>query len=127
MAKLKTHVEAESLSDEDLLFALRQDSKPALPELPDPETLGRTEPNAKGRTYKHGTKTAYTLGGCKCEYCRGAFARYRAERRAAGKDEPRAEAQPPGSTTCCRRLMHRDRSPVLQPTRNARPSRMRCA
>jgi transposase len=28
----------------------------------DPDSLGRTEPNGKGRRYKHGTMTGYTLG-----------------------------------------------------------------
>lgn len=42
-------------------------------EIPDPETLGRTEPNEKGRTYNHGTLSGYTAGRCRCDYCRGAF------------------------------------------------------
>ncbi|GAA4490601.1 hypothetical protein GCM10023191_023020 [Actinoallomurus oryzae] len=29
------------------------------------------------------------MGRCRCSYCRGAYARYRAMRRAAGKDHPR--------------------------------------
>ena len=32
--------------------------------------------------------TAYTLGRCRCDYCRGAYASYRAMRRAQGKDNP---------------------------------------
>ena len=48
-----------------------------------------TEPNDKGRRYRHGTLTAYNAGKCQCEHCRGAYASYRAMRRAQGKDEPR--------------------------------------
>lgn len=55
----------------------------------DPDELGRTEANPEGRTYRHGTLTGYSLGRCRCDYCRGAYAAYRAERRASGKDDPR--------------------------------------
>ena len=55
----------------------------------DPEALGRTEPNAAGRRYRHGTLTGYSLGRCRWDYCRDAYCRYRAERRANGKDDPR--------------------------------------
>ena len=51
--------------------------------------LGLTEPNPSGRQYRHGTLTGYNPGGCKCEHCRGAYAQYRADRRAVGKDNPR--------------------------------------
>ena len=53
------------------------------------DELGWTEPNKDGRTYPHGTVTAYNLCGCRCQHCRDAFARYRAQRRADGKDDPR--------------------------------------
>jgi len=59
------------------------------PVLTDPDLLGRTSPNAGGRTYRHGTLSAYTAGSCRCVHCRSAFAQYRARRRAAGKDDPR--------------------------------------
>jgi Phage integrase family len=58
-------------------------------QLPDPVTLGYTEPNAKGRTYRHGTATAYTAAKCRCQHCRNAMSAYRAKRRAEGKDAPR--------------------------------------
>ena len=45
---------------------------------PEPAELGRTAPNKDGRTYPHGTVTAYNLGGCRCQHCRDACARYRA-------------------------------------------------
>ena len=53
------------------------------------QPTGRTAPNWHGRTYPHGTLTAYTLGRCRCPHCKTAFATYRAQRRAAGKDNPR--------------------------------------
>ena len=55
----------------------------------DPDELGRTAPNPEGRTYRHGTLTGYSLGRCRCDYCRCSYAQYRAERRATGKDDPR--------------------------------------
>jgi len=69
-------VEARGLGPDDLLFAM-------------PDTLGRTEPNEKGRRYRHGTTTGHTLGRCRCEYCRAAMTTYRAARRADGKDRTR--------------------------------------
>ena len=48
-----------------------------------------TEPNEHGRQYRHGTLTAYNAAKCRCEHCRGAYADYRASRRAGGKDSPR--------------------------------------
>jgi hypothetical protein len=35
--------------------------------------------------------TGYSLGRCRCDYCRDAYARYRAARRAGGKDDPRGQ------------------------------------
>ena len=56
----------------------------------DPDApLGRTKPNAAGHRYRHGTLTGYSLGRCRCDYCRDAYCRYRAARRAEGKDDPR--------------------------------------
>jgi integrase len=88
VAKLKAHAEAEGLGPDDLFFSRRpeQSSKPKL-ELADPTALTFTAPN--GRTYTHGTITAYNLGKCKCDRCRGAYATYRARRRSQGKDNPR--------------------------------------
>jgi integrase len=54
-----------------------------------PASLGLTEPNAKGRRYRHATLSAYTAGRCRCEHCRAASAAYRAKRRAQGSDGPR--------------------------------------
>ena len=56
-----------------------------------------TEPDANGRRYRHGTLTAYNAARCRCEHCRGAYASYRAARRAAGKDSPALRG--PGTPT----------------------------
>jgi integrase len=90
--KIKNYIATLGLGADDLLFEFRQQEGPRrrIPEvLPNPATLGRTDPNEKGRTYPHGTPTAYGAGNCRCRYCRDAVAAYRAQRRSAGKDQPR--------------------------------------
>ncbi|MBT8224499.1 MAG: site-specific integrase [Dactylosporangium sp.] len=90
--KLTDHIKTLGLGPEDLLFGFRQGDGPRrrIPDvLPDPATLGRTEPNEKGRTYPHGTPTAYAAGRCRCRYCKDAVAAYRAQRRSEGRDQPR--------------------------------------
>jgi integrase len=89
--KLREHMTAKDLGVDDLLFAMREADQPRarLHAVPDPDSLGLTAPNAKGRRYKHGTLSGYTAGRCRCDYCRAAFAIYRAKRRAKGKDDPR--------------------------------------
>jgi integrase len=93
VSKIKDYAARRGLGPEDLLFEQPQPAKPrrrTLPdELPDPDTLGLTEPDEKGRRYKHGTTTAYGDGRCRCQPCKDAVAAYRAARRAAGKDDPR--------------------------------------
>ncbi|MGH3696685.1 MAG: tyrosine-type recombinase/integrase [Pseudonocardiaceae bacterium] len=91
VGKLKAHRDAGQLKPNDLLFAIRdkQNNKPPLRIVLDPDELGLTEPNEKGRQYKHGTLTAYAAAKCRCEHCRAACAVYRAQRRAQGKDNPR--------------------------------------
>ena len=89
--KIEAHMRAEGLGPGDLLFArsARRPSAAQLRAVPDPATLGLTEPNEKGRQYRHATLSAYTAGRCRCEHCRAAFAAYRAKRRAQGSDHPR--------------------------------------
>ena len=90
--KINHHVQSEGLGPDELLFARRVAARPVsqIRVPPDPGTLGLTEPNDAGRQYRHGTLSAYTAGKCRCEHCRGAYAVYRAKRRARGKDDPRS-------------------------------------
>jgi integrase len=87
--KLKKHVKSLDLRPGDLLFAIReQPLERTLQVVTEPENLGLTEPTATGRRYQHGTITAYNMAKCRCGQCRGAYAKYRAARRAEGKDRP---------------------------------------
>ena len=90
--KIEAHVRTAGLGRGDLLFAhqMRRPASGALRVAPDPNGLGLTEPNDKGRRYRHGTLSAYTAGRCRCEDCRRAFAVYRAKRRAEAGARPRA-------------------------------------
>jgi integrase len=91
-AKLKAHVTEHGRGRDDLIFQAPPVDEPRIRKLrlvADPDTLGRTRPNPEGHTYRHGTLTGYSLGRCRCDYCRVAYAQYRAERRASGKDDPR--------------------------------------
>jgi integrase len=88
-SKLKAHADTTSMAANDLFFIWSYAGRAPRALLPTPEDLGLTEPNAKGRQYRHGTTTAYAAGRCRCQYCRAAITAYRAGRRAAGKDNPR--------------------------------------
>jgi integrase len=92
LPKLREHIHAAGIGRDDLLFPMPEHEGPrrrTRPEaLPDPATLGMTEPNGKGRSYPHGTTSAYGAGACRCQHCRDSVAAYRASRRAAGKDDP---------------------------------------
>lgn len=88
--KIDAHIEANGLDPEGLLFAIQSiPSQRPLRTVQDPSKLGLTEPNDKGRQYRHGTMTAYGLGKCRCQHCKDACAIYRAQRRANGKDSRR--------------------------------------
>jgi integrase len=93
VVKITEHIREHRLGADDLLFVMPRQTlsrRYAVPEtLPDPGALGWTEPNDKGRTYRHGTTSAYGAGRCRCRHCKNAVAAYRAARRAAGKDDPR--------------------------------------
>ena len=91
VAKLGAHERHNHLGSDDLFFTLVPGAQvtPRLKVLPSPGQLGLTEPNQAGRRYSHGTLSGYNAGHCRCTHCKGAFALYRAARRAAGKDEPR--------------------------------------
>jgi integrase len=92
-AKLKAHVSEVGLGPDDLLFRAPAVEGPHPRKLrlaANPDRLGRTKPNVAGRRYRHGTMTGYSLSRCRCDYCRDAYARYRAGRCANGKDDPRS-------------------------------------
>lgn len=90
-AKIQAHVTARGLGSDDLLFTYQPPAQPSTrrPDTSATPPMGMTEPNEKGRQYRHGTLTAYNAARCRCEHCRGAYADYRAFRRAGGKDNPR--------------------------------------
>jgi integrase len=90
-AKIEAHIHDRGLGRDDLLFSYQAPDKSATGRRPGViETAGLTDPDANGRRYRHGTLTAYNAARCRCEHCRTAYASYRAARRAAGKDSPRA-------------------------------------
>jgi integrase len=91
VTKLQAHVSAKDLGDDDLLFTYQppQTAGTRRRNITSTSPPGMTEPNEKGRRYRHGTMTAYHAARCRCDHCRGAYAAYRAARRASGKDEPR--------------------------------------
>jgi integrase len=87
VVKLAAHIDGNEISRTALLFAVpspAQDDVPAVIT----EELGLTKPNGAGRRYRHATMTGYSLGRCRCPHCAGAYAAYRAARRAQGKDRP---------------------------------------
>jgi integrase len=89
--KIEAHVKSEELGPDDLLFARRGVDPPVsrIRVVPEPGSLGLTEPNDAGRRYRHGTLSGYAAGKCRCEHCKAAYATYRAKRRAQDKDHPR--------------------------------------
>jgi len=90
-AKLVAHIEACRLGPDDLLFTYQAPDRPAARDRAAlTQSPGMTDADENGRRYRHGTLTAYNAAKCRCEHCRGAYATYRASRRAAGKDSPRA-------------------------------------
>jgi integrase len=90
-AKIQAHVTAKGLGGDDLIFTYQPPTQPRTrrPVTGAAPPPGMTEPNEQGRRYRHGTLTAYNAAKCRCGHCRGAYAGYRASRRAGGKDNPR--------------------------------------
>jgi len=91
--KILDYLDRHSIGDDDLLFPLSrlaqealQDPNPVEPKAI-PVDLDRTEPDARGRTYQHGTMVAYGPGKCRCEWCRLAVTTYRQRRRQRGLDK----------------------------------------
>lgn len=90
VAKIIAHIAAHQLGPNDLLFSYQPPERPKTGAQDGTrESPGMTEPDERGRRYRHGTLTAYNAARCHCEHCRSAYARYRASRRAEGKDCPR--------------------------------------
>ncbi len=89
--KLRAHVADHGLGRDDLLFAIPANRTPGTASTSSsvPEQIGLTEPNDKGRQYRHGMLSGYAAGKCRCPNCQSAYAAYRAQRRAEGKDHPR--------------------------------------
>lgn len=87
--KLKAYVQAKALKPDDLFFSRppRQTTDRQLSVAVDPDEMKFTADN--GRTYTHGSISAYNLAKCRCARCRSAYATYRANRRGQGKDNPR--------------------------------------
>jgi integrase len=98
--KILDYLDRFDIGDDDLLFPhsrlteeLQHDPEPVEPKVV-PDDLGRTKPNAKGRTYQHGTIGGYSLGSCRCEWCRFAMTAYRRRRRLQGLDrKPRSQTK----------------------------------
>jgi integrase len=90
--KLWLCIDARKLGPDDLIFEMLSRPTASVPVASKPVTgdAGLTEPNGSGRSYRHGTLSGYSAGRCRCDVCKRAYARYRASRRANGKDEPRA-------------------------------------
>src|SRR4051794_41300507 len=103
MHALDQHIDNHGLRGEDLLLHLSMftQPQPGRPALIDAEQLGETEPNAEGRTYRHGTLSASTAGRCRCPRSRAAFATYRARRRENGLDQPAAHEPSSTATGTC--------------------------
>jgi integrase len=93
VATISSHIASHGIAPSGLLFThnmLESELAPR-PQHFDADGLGMTDPDAAGRTYRHGTLSAYTAGRCRCSYCRASFAQYRRRRRASGADSPRGQ------------------------------------
>jgi len=114
--KIQRHMVDRNIDRNGLLFPMAEDApQTSLPPVV-LETLARTEPNAAGRTYTHGTLTAYSLGRCRCAHCKNAYATYRAERRASGIDSPRGRRTVATDGHIPRRWFHQH---IWRPATNA--------
>lgn len=87
---LYAHMKKHQVARDGLIFTvdmLNHDPADDTGDAVDAADLGMTKPNPAGRTYPHGTTTAYNMAPCRCPHCRHAYATYRAQRRALGKDQ----------------------------------------
>ena len=66
--KIQAHIAQRHLGDDDLLFSMPDRlERPPLRTVPDPDSLGWTQKNAAGRSYRHGSLSGYSAGKCRCE------------------------------------------------------------
>lgn len=96
---LAKHIADHRIEAEDLLFphdllaaeirAVKAARRAVVLARPIPDDLGRTDPNAGGRTFRHGTLNAYIQGACRCEWCRHRMAQWSATR---VNTQPRSQA-----------------------------------
>jgi integrase len=109
-AALREHIARHGLAPGELLFTADTvlDPAPAAEPPAPPTPVGLTEPTADGRAYRHGTLSGYSAGRCRCPSCRGAYARYRAQRRAAGIEHPRPARRRPDTDGHIPRRWFRD-------------------
>jgi integrase len=92
--KLQDFIVRHGIGPDDLIFQMPAEAttERELVARPDPAELKEfdfTRPDGTIRRYKHGTKTAYVAGECRCDLCKAEFAVYRRDRRGKGKDRPR--------------------------------------
>jgi integrase len=84
--RLAHHITNQRVGPHDLLFPQRTNS--AAHKTGHTDADAASLPQSAQEADEHGRIGTYTNHGCRCERCRAAYARYRASRRAAGKDRP---------------------------------------
>jgi integrase len=87
---LDKHIANHGIGPDELLFsfsmlqaevrAVKAVARAEVLATPVPDGLGRTEPNPRGRTWRHGTINAYVHAKCRCEWCRHRMAQWSATR-----------------------------------------------
>lgn len=87
---LDKHIAEHGIGENDLLFsypllmaevhAVKAVRRAEVLARPVPDNLGRTGPNERGRTWRHGTLNAYIHAKCRCEWCRHRMAQWSATR-----------------------------------------------
>jgi integrase len=99
--RLLAHIECHGLGEDDLLFPLalldaelavtKDAERRAVLTAVVPDGLGRTAPNARGKTYPHGAMSGYIQGRCRCEWCRLRMAQWNANRPSRRRDLARVK------------------------------------
>lgn len=86
-ARLTDYIADQGLGPQDLLFSRRSDAT-AAHGTAGTDTQAGPPRSVPAAAREHGKIGTYANHGCRCERCRAAYARYRASRRAEGKDRP---------------------------------------